>query len=162
MPGVPVDSGPTSADWLSAYSTAFAAVGTVGALLLGLHLWWQDRIRQRRAQARRVHGHAVPKEGYMPGTSVRTVEYVIENKSDGPIYVVHLPREGGAVIPLSNMIPAETGIRYPIERVDDVERLGLADGSVSAVPITFSFTDQDDTRWTRFNDGRLKETSDAP
>lgn len=97
----------------------------------------------------------------MSGPSVRTAEYVIENKSDGPIYVVHLPREGGAVIQLSYMIPAGTDIHYPIELVDDVERLGLADGSVNAVPITFSFTDQDDTRWTRFNDGRLKETPDA-
>ncbi|MEH0658431.1 hypothetical protein QA860_11945 [Streptomyces stelliscabiei] len=162
MHGVRVDSGPTPADWLSAWSTAFAAVGTVGALLLGLLLWRQDRKQQRRAQARRVHGHAVPTEEYMQGTDVSAAEYVIENKSDGPIYMVHLPREGGAVIQLSNMVPAEASIRYAVENVTDVERLGLADGTVSAVPITFSFTDQDDTRWTRFDNGHLKETADAP
>ncbi|MFC1431445.1 hypothetical protein ACEZDB_12410 [Streptacidiphilus sp. N1-3] len=163
MTPIPVITDPTAADWLSAWSTLFAAVGTVGAFALGLGLW----CRERRSQARHVHGYAEPQgRSYPPpeewSFQVPPSPFVIENKSDGPIYSVHLPRAGGAVIQLSPVILAGGRRERSIEEPGEIEKLGLADGSIPVITISFSFTDQTGIRWTRRHDGRLEETSDAP
>ncbi|WP_164662619.1 hypothetical protein [Streptomyces sp. RLB3-6] len=88
--------------------------------------------------------------------------FVIENNSPGPIYQVTLPRPDGAVFILAPLINAGGCHEKPINDSTEIERLGLADGSISDAPITFSFTDQADVRWTRHEDRRLEETPHVP
>jgi hypothetical protein len=153
MTPIPVDVGPSSADWLSAWSTLGAAIGTVGTLALGLILWRSDRRRDRRDQAKRIHAYATRYSSTVDGPHVH---YVIQNNSDSPIYDVWLPRhEGGPGIPSHfTMIPG--GAEETLEPTNE-EKEAYGATTTKDIPIFFEFRDAASTCWYRDSDGRLHQ-----
>ncbi|MFJ8787232.1 hypothetical protein [Streptomyces sp. NPDC102476] len=154
-------NGPTPADWLGAWSTFGAAVGTVGAFFTGLSLWWRDRRRLRRAQARLVHGHilhtgtgiAVSQGG--SGASARTPpKYVIENNSDEPIYRVTVPQVADGDTIFYQLVPAGEKRETSMSGADK-EKFLQKHPKATVVPLAFSFADSSSALWKRNQGGRL-------
>ncbi|MFE9427729.1 hypothetical protein ACFYNO_32730 [Kitasatospora sp. NPDC006697] len=164
MTPVPVTPSPLLTDWITAGATGFAALGTVGAFIVGLCLYRREaardekqRERERRSQARLVYGYAMIRERPQPEgaeTSRTSPAFVIINSSDQPIYEVTLVKPG-----------TRTDSHYTVihpggERIEwmgssDARHLGV--GGRLIVPVSFDFTDSDTVRWHRGPQGELVE-----
>jgi hypothetical protein len=146
-------------DWLSAFADVFAAVGTVGAFLVGFLLLRREHRREanraedeRRAQAERISAWVELVRKLDGG---RELAFHIHNASDMPIYEVELP------------MPARAGDEPGSEFVglvppgQTVQRAAPADWLrtyVEPEPVQIEFLDSAGRRWSRDEQGALSRT----
>ncbi|MGO4860033.1 hypothetical protein [Arthrobacter sp. 2MCAF14] len=135
-------------DWIGAVGSAVGAIGTAGALLLGVRVYSRQEKDQRRRQAAAVTvGHRQDKNvmsGPIPRPYVQN-RYFIRNDSQLPIYRVLL--YAGP----------------PDERKHDIREV-LAPGDEASFlmpstdfPAIAKFVDSAGTAWQRNGSGRLTE-----
>lgn len=152
------------ADWIRAGAELFAAIGTVGAFLLGFLLLRREHRREadraedeRRAQASRISAWI---EAYRKPDGSREVAFHIHNASDMPIYEVELPLPG-----LSQDEPAEEfiGLVPPGQTIRRLAPAGWRRSYIEPEPVQIEFLDSAGRRWTRDEQGALtpgsRETS---
>ena len=146
-------------DWLGAIADSFAAVGTVGAFLVGFLLLRREHRREadraedeRRAQAERISAWV---ELIRKIDGGREVAFHIHNASAMPIYEVELP------------LPARDGEEPGSEFVglvppgQTIQRAAPADWLRSYVepePVQIEFLDSAGRRWSRDEQGTLSRT----
>jgi hypothetical protein len=143
-------------DWLGAIADSFAAVGTVGAFLVGFLLLRREHRREadraedeRRAQAERISAWV---ELIRKIDGGREVAFHVHNASAMPIYEVELP------------LPARDGEEPGSEFVglvppgQTIQRAAPADWLRSYVepePVQIEFLDSAGRRWSRDEQGTL-------
>ncbi|BCJ50425.1 hypothetical protein Asp14428_19000 [Actinoplanes sp. NBRC 14428] len=145
--------------WLGAIADSFAAVGTVGAFLVGFLLLRREHRREadraedeRRAQAERISAW-VELTRKVDGS--RDLAFHIHNASDMPIYEVELPmpaRDGEE--PGSEFI----GLVPPGRTVQRTAPSDWLRTYVEPEPVQIEFLDSAGRRWSRDEQGSLSRT----
>jgi hypothetical protein len=140
-------------EWVGAGADAFAAVGTVGAFVLGFVLLRKEQRREaertedeRRAQAARISAWV---EVYRKSDGSREIAFHIHNASDMPIYEVELPLPnagGEESTDFVGLVPPGQTIRQPAPP----EWLR---SHVGPEPVQFEFQDSAGRRWARDEQG---------
>ncbi|GAA4953374.1 hypothetical protein [Actinoplanes utahensis] len=146
-------------DWVGAGADSFAAVGTVGAFIVGFTLLRREHRReadraddQRRAQAERISAW-VELTRKVDGT--RELAFHIHNASDMPIYEVELPlpARGGeeSHSEFVGLVPPGRTIQRPAP----AEWLRTY---VEPEPVQIEFLDSAGRRWSRDEQGSITRT----
>jgi hypothetical protein len=142
--------------WLSTGVEAFAAVGTVGAFLLGFLLLRREHKREaeraedeRRAQASRISAWV---EAYRRTDGTREIALHIHNASDMPIYEVELPQPTP-----SPDEPAEEfiGLVPPGQTIRRRASAEWLRSYIEPEPVPIEFLDSAGRRWSRDEQGTL-------
>jgi hypothetical protein len=139
---------PNTADWIMAWSTVAAAVGTVGALWVGALAFLRQAYSQRRDQASRV---SVARDG-------NSTQLIVHNQSDRAIHYVTCWFKDGADPKIAryddqpcdtseDVLPAGGDFQTGSSRVPDE----LKHSAISYV----EFTDATGNRWRRGRGGEL-------
>jgi hypothetical protein len=142
---------PSVTDWISAVGTAAGAVGTAGALLLGVRVYYRQEKDQRRAQAAAVtvgfseETHTVGKG--IPRT-FKTTKCYVRNASQLPIYRVMLY--------LGSDWDSKSEVRDVLAAG---EESSFETNSTSATPVA-KFMDTAGVAWKRDGYGQLRELKD--
>lgn len=165
---------PVQADWIMTWSTAFSAVGTVGALLVGMRLLSHERIARRaqdEADSRRTAElvscwwrgvqRLDPTEADEARGAVTafSITAVASNLSREPIYDVVVSMTPTSS---SDLEPADLQLMEPESRVEVLllhRRHPQPDydpdhGPIFGIP-SIAFTDGRGRRWKRGHDGQL-------
>jgi hypothetical protein len=144
-------------EWVGVGADAFAAVGTVGAFVLGFVLLRKEQRREaersedeRRAQAARISAWV---EVYRKSDGTREIAFHIHNASDMPIYEVELPLpnpEREEITEFVGLVPPGQTIRRPAPS----EWLR---SYVEPEPVQVEFQDSAGRRWARDEQGGLAQ-----
>src|SRR3954466_8721439 len=111
-----------SADWASVYVDAAAAIGTIGAFVVGFVLLRREQNREaardedtRRSQAVKVSAWV---EAQRTAQGGREVLFFVHNASDMPIYEVSLPTpdENDGEAEFIGLVPRGQAIQRPAPR----------------------------------------------
>ena len=150
--------------WIDTASNVFAAVGTVGAFILGFVLLRREQHRdaetaedERRSQAARVSAWV---KMYRRTDGARELAFHVHNASDMPIYEVELPlpgpdgRAAEADAEFIGLVPPGQTIRRPAPK--DWSRT-----YVQPEPVEIEFTDSAGREWRRNEQGTLIRVSAA-
>ncbi|QSB14038.1 hypothetical protein JQS43_21245 [Natronosporangium hydrolyticum] len=147
-----------ASSWIGAGAEVFAAVGTVGAFLVGFLLLRREHRREaeraedeRRAQASRISAWV---EAHRKPDGIRQVAFHIHNASEMPIYEVELPSavpdqpDPEQAAEFIGLIPPGQTVRRPAPA--EWQRT-----YVEAEPIQIEFLDSAGRRWVRDEQGAL-------
>jgi hypothetical protein len=149
-----------SADWVSVYVNAAAAIGTIGAFVVGFVLLRGEHTREaardedsRRSQAVKVSAWVEAQRIVQGG---REVLFFVHNASDMPIYEVSLatPDEGDEEAEFIGLVPPGQTIQRPAPR----EWLATY---YAPEPVEIEFLDSSGRHWTRNEQGFLTPARDA-
>lgn len=143
-------------DWLGAIADTFAAVGTVGAFLVGFLLLRREHRREagraedeRRAQAERISAWV---ELIRKVDGGRELSFHIHNASAMPIYEVELPLPArGDEEPGSEFV----GLVPPGQTIQRPAPAEWLRSYVDPEPIQIEFLDSAGRRWSRDEQGTL-------
>ena len=143
-------------DWLGAFADSFAAVGTVGAFVIGFLLLRREHHREadraeddRRAQAERISAW-VEVTRKIDGN--RELDFHIHNASAMPIYEVELPLPArGGEEPRSEFV----GLVPPGQTVQRPAPADWLRSYVDPEPVQIEFLDSAGRRWSRDEQGAL-------
>jgi hypothetical protein len=150
-----------SADWFSVYVDAAAAIGTVGAFVVGFVLFRREHRREearaedvRRSQAVKVSAWV---EARRTGRGGREMLFLVHNASDMPIYEVSLPHpdEGHDEAEFIGLVPPGQTIQRPAPR----EWLATY---YAPEPVEIEFLDSGGRQWARNEQGFLAPTDRDP
>ena len=152
------------ADWV-------AALGTVGALLLGFAILFREQLDRRIGHARRVNAWAVevlPKRdmtesGAIVGMDGKCVVVAVQNSGVEPAYDVHVwvhhsyspnaPRSGSH----------ERSVLPPGLHEFFVDGVCLSEGGLAGLPyVDVTFRDAGGRRWQRLYSGELSSDKTSP
>ncbi|MEU8241792.1 hypothetical protein AB0C07_26375 [Actinoplanes missouriensis] len=149
-------------DWVGAGADAFAAIGTVGAFIVGFVLLRREHRREadrsedeQRAQAARISSWV---ELTRKADGSRELAFHIHNASDMPIYEVELPlpalgdEEAGSEF-VGLVPPGRT-----VQRPAPAEWLRTY---VEPEPVQLEFLDSAGRRWSRDEQGSLSRADEA-
>ncbi len=143
-----------SADWVSVYVNAAAALGTMGAFVVGFVLFRREHRREerraeddRRSQAVKVSAWV---EAQRTGQGGRELLFYVHNASDMPIYEVSLsgPDEGDDEAEFIGLVPPGQTVQRPAPR----EWLATY---YAPEPVEIEFLDSSGRKWTRNEQGLL-------
>jgi hypothetical protein len=146
-----------SADWLSVFVDAAAAIGTMGAFVVGFVLFRREHRREegraedvRRSQAVKVSAWV---EAQRTGQGGRELLFLVHNASDMPIYEVSLPRpdEERDEAEFIGLVPPGQTIERPAPR----EWLATY---YAPEPVEIEFLDSSGRHWKRDEQGSLAPT----
>ncbi len=150
-----------SADWVSVYVNAAAAIGTIGAFVVGFVLFRREHHREegreedlRRSQAVKVSAWV---EAQRTGQGGRELLFYVHNASEMPIYEVSLPSpdegpdEGRDEAEFIGLVPPGQTIQRPAPR----EWLATY---YAPEPVEIEFLDSSGRQWTRNEQGFLAPT----
>ncbi|MEV4535391.1 hypothetical protein AB0J82_16325 [Asanoa sp. NPDC049518] len=148
-------------DTIGAAADVFSAIGTVGALLLGLSLLRRELRREasrvedeRRAQAERISAWV---EAVRTVDGKRELAFHIHNASAMPIYDVELPLPGhGGEEHGSEFV----GLAPPGQTVTRPAPHEWLRSYVEPEPVQIEFQDSAGRRWTRDEQGTLTRADD--
>ena len=147
-----------SPEWWSVYVNAAAAVGTIGAFVVGFVLFRREHRREegraeddRRAQAVKVSAWVEAQRTPQGG---QQVFFLVHNASDMPIYEVSLPTpdEGDGEAEFIGLVPPGQTIQRPAPR----EWLATY---YAPEPVEIEFLDSSGRQWTRNEQGFITATS---
>jgi hypothetical protein len=148
-------------EWVGAGADAFAAVGTVGAFVVGFVLLRKEQRREaersedeRRAQAARISAWV---EVYRKSDGTREIAFHVHNASDMPIYEVELPLPN----PGNEESTEFVGLVPPGQTIRRPAPPEWIRSYVEPEPIQIEFLDSSGRRWTRDEQGTLAE-ADRP
>lgn len=140
---------PSITDWISASATGVAALGTVGALWVGVVTFMRQVKDQRRAQAAGVtiwvaHGLLGAPDGRMD----RSQANVFNADAIFDVTIECFDRDGRSILDPAHfdVVPAGHGASGP----PFAPQIGLSTALVR-------FKDGADRQWIRYSDGRLVE-----
>lgn len=148
---------PNAADWL-------AAVGTVGAVLLGLFVLAREQRDRRKVQARSVNAWAVevrPKRdrtelGVIVGMSGKCVVVEAHNSSTEPVYDFHAWVHHNLAPDSGSMGSHERAVLPPGAHTIFVDGVDIPDGGLAHLPyVDVTFRDTAGRRWQRLYTGKL-------
>ncbi len=148
-----------SADWVSVYVNAAAAIGTIGAFVVGFVLLRGEHTREaardedtRRSQAVKVSAWV---EAQRTAQGGRDVLFFVHNASEMPIYEVSLaaPDEGDDEAEFIGLVPPGQTIKRPAPR----EWLATY---YAPEPVEIEFHDSGGRQWTRNEQGFLAPAGD--
>ena len=148
-----------SADWASVYVNAAAAIGTIGAFVVGFVLLRREQNREaardedaRRSQAVKVSAWV---EAQRTAQGGREVLFFVHNASDMPIYEVSLPTpdEDDDEAEFIGLVPPGQTIQRPAPR----EWLATY---YAPEPVEIEFLDSSGRQWTRNEQGFIAPTGD--
>jgi hypothetical protein len=148
-----------SADWASVYVNAAAAIGTIGAFVVGFVLLRREQNREaardedtRRSQAVKVSAWV---EAHRTAQGGREVLFFVHNSSDMPIYEVSLPTpdEDDDEAEFIGLVPPGQTIQRPAPR----EWLATY---YAPEPVEIEFLDSSGRQWIRNEQGFLAPTGD--
>jgi hypothetical protein len=143
-----------SPDWVSVYVDGAAAIGTMGAFVVGFVLFRREHRREeartedgRRSQAVKVSAWV---EAQRTGQGGRELLFFVHNASDMPIYEVSLPSpdEGQDESEFIGLVPPGQTIQRPAPR----EWLATY---YAPEPVEIEFLDSSGRHWKRDEQGRL-------
>jgi hypothetical protein len=146
-----------TADWVSVYVNAAAAIGTMGAFVVGFVLFRREHSREegraedlRRSQAVKVSAWV---EAQRTGQGGRELLFYVHNASEMPIYEVSLPSpdEGRDEAEFIGLVPPGQTIQRPAPR----EWLATY---YAPEPVEIEFLDSSGRQWTRNEQGFLAPT----
>jgi hypothetical protein len=146
-----------SPEWVSVYVNAAAALGTIGAFVVGFVLFRREHRREegraeddRRSQAVKVSAWI---EAQRTAQGGRELLFFVHNASDMPIYEVSLPSpdEGDDEAEFIGLVPPGQTIRRPAPR----EWLATY---YAPEPVEIEFLDSSGRQWTRTEQGFLAPT----
>lgn len=151
--------GPSAADWLS-------AIGTVGALLIGMVILAREQFDRRRAQARMVNAWAVEvqpqraetEEGVPIGRPDlgQTVVMTVVNASAEPVYDFLAWVRGNYACEAPHFGSMERRILPPGETTVYSDNVELPASGLAGLPdVVITFRDSAGRRWQRLPDGKL-------
>jgi hypothetical protein len=149
-----------SADWASVYVDVAAAIGTIGAFVVGFVLLRREQNREavrdedaRRSQAVKVSAWV---EAQRTAQGGREVLFFVHNASDMPIYEVSLPSpdEGADEAEFIGLVPPGQTIHRPAPR----EWLTTY---YAPEPVEIEFLDSSGRQWTRNEQGLLVAAGDG-
>lgn len=138
-------------DWIGAIGNSVAAIGTAGALLLGVRVYFRQERDQRRAQAAavtvghrtedRISGSAIPREYHQHFAFIR-------NDSSLPIYhvLLYIGPQDDRKTEVREVLPAG-------------EEASLLVTTTNFMPFA-KFVDTSGVSWKRDGAGRLSEIKD--
>lgn len=154
-----MDGRTLDSDAIGAAADVFSAIGTVGALMLGLLLLRRElrREAERTEDERRGHAEKISAwvEAYRKPDGTRELAFHIHNASQMPIYEVELPLpthpgEERAAEFIGLVPPGQT-----IKRAAPAEWLR---SYVDPEPVQIEFLDSAGRRWARDEQGSLVQT----
>lgn len=143
-----------TADWLSVFVDAAAAIGTIGAFVVGFVLFRREHHREedraedgRRSQAVKVSAWV---EAQRTGQGGQDLLFFVHNASDMPIYEVSLPRPDDTQdeAEFIGLVPPGQTIQRPAPR----EWLATY---YAPEPVEIEFLDSSGRQWTRNEQGFL-------
>lgn len=146
-----------SADWVSVYVNLAAAIGTIGAFVVGFVLLRREQNREaardedgRRSQAVKVSAWV---EAQRTAHGGREVLFLVHNASEMPIYEVSLPTpdENDNEAEFIGLVPPGQTIQRPAPR----EWLATY---YAPEPVQIEFLDSSGRQWTRNEQGFLAPT----
>ena len=144
-------------EWVGAGADAFAAVGTVGAFVVGFVLLRKEQRREaersedeRRAQAARISAWV---EVYRKADGSREIAFHIHNASDMPIYEVELPLPD----PNDNEVSEFVGLVPPGQTIRRSAPGEWLRSYVEPEPVQIEFQDSAGRRWARDEQGVLAQ-----
>lgn len=148
-------------DWLSVFVDAAAAIGTMGAFVVGFVLFRREHHREearsedsRRSQAVKVSAW-VEAQRTSPGG--QELLFFVHNASDMPIYEVSLPSpdDGADEAEFIGLVPPGQTIQRPAPR----EWLATY---YAPEPVQIEFLDSSGRQWTRSEQGFLTPADRDP
>lgn len=148
-----------SADWVSVYVNLAAAIGTIGAFVVGFVLLRREQNREaardddaRRSQAVKVSAWVEAQRTALGG---REVLFLVHNASEMPIYEVSLPSadEDDKEAEFIGLVPPGQTIQRPAPR----EWLATY---YAPEPVEIEFLDSSGRQWTRNEQGFLAPAGD--
>lgn len=151
-----------SPDWVSVYVDAAAAIGTMGAFVVGFVLFRREH-RREAARAEDAHRSQAVKvsawvEAQRTGQGGRELLFFVHNASDMPIFEVSLPSpdESHDEAEFIGLVPPGQTIQRPAPR----EWLATY---YAPEPVEIEFLDSSGRRWKRNEQGLLVPTdTDSP
>lgn len=150
-----------SPDWVSIYVDAAAALGTMGAFVVGFVLFRREHRREegrteddRRSQAVKVSAWM---EAQRTGQGGRELLFFVHNASEMPIYEVSLPRpdEQTDEAEFIGLVPPGQTIQRPAPRE-------WLTNYYAPEPVEIEFSDSSGRQWTRNEQGFLAPVDDPP
>jgi len=146
-------------DWVSVYVNGAAAIGTMGAFLVGFVLFRREHRREdaraedgRRSQAVKVSAWV---EAQRTGQGGRELLFFVHNASDMPIYEVSLPSpdDDQDESEFIGLVPPGQTIQRPAPR----EWLATY---YAPEPVEIEFLDSSGRQWKRDEQGHLSPAED--
>ncbi len=157
-------AGATGADWI-------AAVGTAGALLIGMFVLAREQRDRRRSLARQVNAWAVdvqPKRdetetGTLVGMAGKCVVVEALNSGPEPVYDFHVWVHHD-LAPNSGMIGShERSILPPGSHTIYVDGVDIPESGLADKPyVDLTFRDSGNRRWQRLYNGKLSRDRISP
>lgn len=155
---------PNAAQWLG-------AVGTAGALLIGVLVYWQGLRDRRREQARRINAWAtkvgpkrdVTEMGVRVGMEGASVEVCVANNSHEPAYDFHVWVHRDLSPTSGSMGSHERPILPPGQHSIVVDGVDIPEGGLAHLPyVDVTFKDSAGRRWQRTYEGSLVRDRMSP